>query len=215
MHLNSSGSGLLMKCNRFYEWDQKCLWCHGHIVMVHDWRKTPNLPHKYGPYLHPKIEKHVENLPTVTTPFIKESVFRVLGVLSFRCYTGSFRVIGPLVTIHKLILIIIIIIIIIIILIMIMIMMMTIIMTMIISNGNRTEWSPTRSVIIRVINKIGRPCSRSPICLITSMITDRNGRHEVLLPIVPSAVTMYRPEIQTNKLKLTLANSSLLSDFCH
>ena len=52
-----------------------------------------------------------------------------------------------------------------------------------ISNGNRTEWSPIRSVIIRVINKIGRPRSESPICLITSMITDRIGRHEVLLPI--------------------------------
>ena len=53
----------------------------------------------------------------------------------------------------------------------------------IISNGNRTEWSPIRSVIIRVINKIGRPRSGSPICLITSMITDRIGRHKVLLPI--------------------------------
>ena len=42
-----------------------------------------------------------------------------------------------------------------------------------ISNGNRTEWSPIWSVIIRVINKIGRPRSVSPICLITSMITDR------------------------------------------
>ena len=52
-----------------------------------------------------------------------------------------------------------------------------------ISNGNRTEWSPIRSVIIRVINKIGRPSSGRPICLITSMITDRIGRHEVLLPI--------------------------------
>ena len=49
-------------------------------------------------------------------------------------------------------------------------------MIIIISNGNRTEWSPIQSVIIRVINK-------SPICLITSMITDRIGRHEVLLPI--------------------------------
>ena len=39
-----------------------------------------------------------------------------------------------------------------------------------ISNGNRTEWSPIRSVIIRVINKIGRPRSGSPICLITSLI---------------------------------------------
>ena len=54
---------------------------------------------------------------------------------------------------------------------------------LVISNGNRTEWSPIRSVIIRVINKIGRPRSGSPICLITSMITDRIGRHEALLPI--------------------------------
>ena len=54
---------------------------------------------------------------------------------------------------------------------------------LLIYNGNRTEWSPIRSVIIRVINKIGRPRSGSPICLITSMITDRIGRHEVLLPI--------------------------------
>ena len=45
---------------------------------------------------------------------------------------------------------------------------------------NRTEWSPIRSVFI---NKIGRPRSGSPICLITSMITDRIGRHDVLLPI--------------------------------
>ena len=50
-----------------------------------------------------------------------------------------------------------------------------------ISNGNRTEWSPIRSVIIRGINKIGRPGGGSPICLISSMITDRIGRHEVLL----------------------------------
>ena len=49
-------------------------------------------------------------------------------------------------------------------------------MIIIISNGNRTEWSPIQSVIIRVINK-------SPICLISSTITDRIGRHEVLLPV--------------------------------
>ena len=52
-----------------------------------------------------------------------------------------------------------------------------------ISNGNRTEWSPIWSVIIRVINKIRRPRSGSPIRLIMSMITDRIGRHKVLLPI--------------------------------
>ena len=50
-------------------------------------------------------------------------------------------------------------------------------------DGSMTEWSPIRSVIIRVINEIGRPRSGSPICLITRMITDRIGRHEVLLPI--------------------------------
>ena len=53
----------------------------------------------------------------------------------------------------------------------------------IVYNGKRSEWSPIRSVIIRVINKIR-------ICLITSVITargpgitDRIGRHEVLLSI--------------------------------
>ena len=54
---------------------------------------------------------------------------------------------------------------------------------LVISNGNRSEWSPIRSVIIRVINKIGRPRSGCPICLITSMITDQIVRHEALLPI--------------------------------
>ena len=39
-----------------------------------------------------------------------------------------------------------------------------IIVVYIISNGNRTEWSPIRSVIIRAMNKIGRPRSGSPIC---------------------------------------------------
>ena len=53
-----------------------------------------------------------------------------------------------------------------------------------ISNGNRTVWSPIRSVILLVINKIRRLLSGSPICLITSMIiTDQIGRGEVLLPI--------------------------------
>ena len=43
--------------------------------------------------------------------------------------------------------------------------------------------SAIRFVIIRVINKIGRLRIGSPICSITRMITDRIGRHEVLLPI--------------------------------
>ena len=32
-----------------------------------------------------------------------------------------------------------------------------------INNGSRTEWSQIRSVILRVIGKIGRPQSGSPI----------------------------------------------------
>ena len=32
-------------------------------------------------------------------------------------------------------------------------------MILMINNGNRTEWSPIRSAILRVINKIGRPHS--------------------------------------------------------
>ena len=65
-----------------------------------------------------------------------------------------------------------------------------------ISNGNRTEWSPIRTVIIQVINKIGRPRSGSPICLITSSsekkshlsarVMARNVqllRHDVYCPI--------------------------------
>ena len=48
-----------------------------------------------------------------------------------------------------------------------------------ISNGTRTEWSPIRPVIIRVINKI----AGVRFVKITSMITDRIGQHEVLLSI--------------------------------
>ena len=52
-----------------------------------------------------------------------------------------------------------------------------------IRNGNRTEGSPIRSVIIRVLNKIGGPSCGSLICLIMSMITDQIGPQEVLLKI--------------------------------
>ena len=43
----------------------------------------------------------------------------------------------------------------------------------------------------------------------------KRDNHRGLAIIVLRAVTIYRPETQTNKLKLTLANSSLLSDVCH
>ena len=76
-----------------------------------------------------------------------------------------------------------------------------------ISNGNRTEWSPIRSVIIRVINKIGRPRSGSPICLITSMITDRIGRHEVLLPINHNFNKICSQNQNTRNSKFSFASS--------
>ena len=54
-----------------------------------------------------------------------------------------------------------------------------------ISNGNRTEWSPIRSVWYCTSDKyIERYCTSDRRDLfITSMITDRIRRHEVLLPI--------------------------------
>ena len=50
------------------------------------------------------------------------------------------------------------------------------------SNGNSTEWSPIRTVIIRVINKIGRPRSGSPnhnfnkICDIIGYFLNQNSK---------------------------------------
>ena len=52
----------------------------------------------------------------------------------------------------------------------------------VIRNGNRTEWSPIRSVIIQVMTK-WTTAQRESDLLITSIITDRIGRREVLLPI--------------------------------
>ena len=45
-----------------------------------------------------------------------------------------------------------------------------------INNSNRTEWSPIRSVIIRVITSD---------LFIKSMIKDQIRQHEILLPINP------------------------------
>ena len=42
-----------------------------------------------------------------------------------------------------------------------------------IDNANRTEWSPIRSVIIQVIDEIA-----GVQFVKTSIITDRNGRHD-------------------------------------
>ena len=52
-----------------------------------------------------------------------------------------------------------------------------------ICKSNRTEWSPVRSVIRRVMNKNRTTAIRESDLLITNMITDRIGRHDILLPI--------------------------------
>ena len=52
-----------------------------------------------------------------------------------------------------------------------------------INNGEGTERSPIQSVIIRVITKSNDYTAGVPFFFITSMITERVGRHEVLLSI--------------------------------
>ena len=47
-----------------------------------------------------------------------------------------------------------------------------------------------RSVIILVIKQIGLPLGGRPILLITRMITDRIGRHEVLFPLLIDKVNL-------------------------
>ena len=46
-----------------------------------------------------------------------------------------------------------------------------------VDDSNKSEWSLIRSVIIRVINKIRRPRSRNPICLITSRVKTRRSHN--------------------------------------
>ena len=55
-----------------------------------------------------------------------------------------------------------------------------------ISNGNRTEWSPIRSVIIYTSdNKIGRPRSGSPIRLsrvwLQTELDDTNSYYQLIM----------------------------------
>ena len=65
-----------------------------------------------------------------------------------------------------------------------------------VDNGIKTEWSPIRSVIIRVINKIRRPRSGSPICLITSRTKTRRshsgGKCYDLFPYVATHTAKWR-----------------------
>ena len=65
-----------------------------------------------------------------------------------------------------------------------------------VDNGIKTEWSPIRSVIIRVITKIRLPRSGSPICLITSRVKTRRshsaGKCYDLFPYVATHTAKWR-----------------------
>ena len=68
------------------------------------------------------------------------------------------------------------------------------------NDGNRPEWSPFRSVIIRVINKIGRQRNESPIFLITSRIEldDTKSFYQLIIKITISEETKCIPISQSN-----------------
>ena len=53
----------------------------------------------------------------------------------------------------------------------------------VVSNGNRTKWSPIRSVIITSEKQNWMSAERESNLFPRVMITDRIGRHEVLLQI--------------------------------
>ena len=62
-----------------------------------------------------------------------------------------------------------------------------------INNDNKIEWSPIRSVIIRVINKTGRPRSGSPICLsrvwLLTELDDNKSCYQLIITISISKQT--------------------------
>ena len=60
--------------------------------------------------------------------------------------------------------------------------------TTLINNGIKTEWSPTRPAIIRVINKTGQPRSGSPICqyLLVSELDDTMSCYHLYITITIS-----------------------------
>ena len=62
-----------------------------------------------------------------------------------------------------------------------------------ISNGNKTSCRPIRSVIIRVITKSDDRAAGVQF-VYHDMITDRTGRHEVLLPINKKKIRSPRKE---------------------
>ena len=65
----------------------------------------------------------------------------------------------------------------------------------VINNGNRTEWSPIRSVIIWVINKIGRPRSGSLICKsqvwLQTELDDTKSCYQLIITVTISANKKY------------------------
>ena len=57
-------------------------------------------------------------------------------------------------------------------------------MILVINNGNRTEWSPFQSVIMREISKNRTTAKQESDLSITSVIIDTIGRHKVLFQFI-------------------------------
>ena len=82
-----------------------------------------------------------------------------------------------------------------------------------IKNCNRTKWSPIRSVIIRVINKIRQPQSGSPICLswvwLKTELDDKKSCYQLIITISISEKT------NTPRTNISSGDNILSSIFLH
>ena len=75
-------------------------------------------------------------------------------------------------------------------------------------------WSPIRSVIIRVTKKNWTTAKQESNLLITSMITERIGRQEVLLPINHNCFDFRKQQIHLGLIS-PVATMSKVKKFLH
>ena len=81
-----------------------------------------------------------------------------------------------------------------------------------INNSNRTEWTPIRSVIIRVITKLGDRAAGVRFVYQAGMIKDQIRQHEILLPINPKNYNFReKKNTKLRKGKICIKNFYILS----
>ena len=82
--------------------------------------------------------------------------------------------------------------------------------------GNGGERSPIQSIILRVIEKIGRPRSyQSRDLSITSMMTDRIRHHKVLLPINHNHYNFEKKNPNTSRTNISARDNVYNKKFLH